>query len=147
MDLEKPGLKKTLALTNLDSKKHGTNIGLKNMSNFRELCLIKTMRNVICCLKVRVLIHISTKFFRLNIVLIITHWKMEVLKFTFLIIKYRVCRQYWSNEQICLELKVWMSSFLNNRSSHLEVSNKKVFLKLLQNSLKKSKISVMQSLI
>ena len=37
------------------------------------------------------------------------------------------CRQYWLSEQICLELKVWMLSFLNIRSSRLEVSCKKVF--------------------
>ena len=40
---------------NLDPEKPGTNIGLKNMSDFRWLCFIKTMRNVIYCLKVRVL--------------------------------------------------------------------------------------------
>ena len=38
-----------------------------------------------------------------------------------------------------------MSSFLNIRSSRLEVSYKKVFLKFLQNSLKISKLSVVQS--
>ena len=32
--------------------KHGINMGLKNMSDFRELRFIKTMRNVIYCLKV-----------------------------------------------------------------------------------------------
>ena len=31
------------------------NIGLKNMSDFRELRFIKTMRNVSYCLKIRVL--------------------------------------------------------------------------------------------
>ena len=38
-----------------DPEKPGINIGLKNMSDFRELCVIKTMRNVIYCLNVRVL--------------------------------------------------------------------------------------------
>ena len=45
----------TRSLKNLDPEKPGINIGLKNMSDFRELCFIKTMRNVIYCLKVRVL--------------------------------------------------------------------------------------------
>ena len=44
-------------------------MGLKNMSDFRELCFKKIMRNVICCLKVH---RYLTKFFRLKIVLIIT---------------------------------------------------------------------------
>ena len=39
------------------------------------------------------------------------------------------CRHYWSSEQICLELKVWVSSFLNIRSSRLEVASTKVVLK------------------
>ena len=45
----------------MNPEKHGINMGLKNMSNFRELCSIKTMRNVIlkslviCRLKVHVL--------------------------------------------------------------------------------------------
>ena len=42
-------------LKNLDPEKPGINIELKNMSDFRQLCFIKTMRNVIYCLKVRVL--------------------------------------------------------------------------------------------
>ena len=46
------------------------------------------------------------------------------------------CQQYWSSEQICLELKVWMSHFLNIGSSRPKVSHKKVFLKTLQNLLK-----------
>ena len=58
LDLEKPGLSKTWTLKNLDPKTHGINIGLKCMSEFRELCFIKTMRKVIYCLKVRVLIDI-----------------------------------------------------------------------------------------
>ena len=45
----------------MNPEKHGTNMGLKNMYDFRELCSIKTMLNVIlknlkiCCLKVHVL--------------------------------------------------------------------------------------------
>ena len=38
-----------------DPEKPGINIGLKNMSDFRELCFTKTIRNVSYCLKVRVL--------------------------------------------------------------------------------------------
>ena len=38
----------------MDAKKLGINMGLKK-SEFRELCFLKTMRNAICCLKVRVL--------------------------------------------------------------------------------------------
>ena len=45
---------KPRTLKHLDPEKHGINIGLKNMSDFRELCFIKTMRSVIYCLKVRV---------------------------------------------------------------------------------------------
>ena len=37
----------------MDPEKHGINMGLKNISNFRKLYFIKTMHNVICCLKVR----------------------------------------------------------------------------------------------
>ena len=36
----------------MDPEKHGINMGLKNMSDFRKLCFKKAMRNVICCLKV-----------------------------------------------------------------------------------------------
>ena len=36
-------------------EKPGINIGLKNMSDFRELCFTKTICNVSYCLKVRVL--------------------------------------------------------------------------------------------
>ena len=50
-----PGPRKTWTLKNLDPEKHGINIGLKNMSDFRELCFTKTIRNVSYCLKVRVL--------------------------------------------------------------------------------------------
>ena len=47
--------RKPWTLKNLDPEKHGINIGFKNMSDFRELCFIKTMHNVIYNLKVRVL--------------------------------------------------------------------------------------------
>ena len=49
-----------------------------------------------------------------------------------------LCKQYWSSEQICLELNVWMSRFLYIRGSRLEVSCKEGVLKIkiLQNSLK-----------
>ena len=33
-----------LDLKNLEPEKHGINMGLKSMSDFRELCFIKTMR-------------------------------------------------------------------------------------------------------
>ena len=52
---EKPGPRKTWTLKNLDPEKPGINIGLKNMSDFRELCFTKTIRNVSYSLKVRVL--------------------------------------------------------------------------------------------
>ena len=39
----------------LDPEKHGIDIGLKYMSDFRELCFIKTMCSVFYSLKVRVL--------------------------------------------------------------------------------------------
>ena len=45
-----------------------------------------------------------------------------------------VCQQFWSSEKNCLELKLWMSSFLYIRSSRPKVSCKKVLLKILQNS-------------
>ena len=54
----------------LDPEKHGIDIGLKYMSDFRELCFIKTMCSVFYSLKVRVLTDIETKFFRLKVVLI-----------------------------------------------------------------------------
>ena len=41
-----------------DSEKHGINMRLKDMSGFGELHFIKTMRNVICCLKVHLLTNI-----------------------------------------------------------------------------------------
>ena len=46
---------RTRTLKNLDPEKPGVNIGLKNMSDFRELCFIKTIRNMSYGLKVRVL--------------------------------------------------------------------------------------------
>ena len=36
----------------MDPEKHGINIGLKIMSNFRQLHFMKAMRNVIRCLKI-----------------------------------------------------------------------------------------------
>ena len=36
----------------MDPEKHGINMGLKNMCGLGELFLNKTMRNVICCLKI-----------------------------------------------------------------------------------------------
>ena len=55
LDTEKSGPLKTWTLKSLDPEKPGINIGLKNMSDFRELCFIKTIRNVSYCLNVRVL--------------------------------------------------------------------------------------------
>ena len=55
LDPEKTEPLKTWTLKNLDPEKHGINIGLKNMCDFTEFCFIKTMCNVIYCLKVRVL--------------------------------------------------------------------------------------------
>ena len=45
----------TRTLKNRDPEKPGISIGLKNMSDFRELCFIKIIHNVSYCLKVRVL--------------------------------------------------------------------------------------------
>ena len=42
---------KTFTLKNLDPEKLGINIGLENMSDFRELRIMKTIRNVSYCLK------------------------------------------------------------------------------------------------
>ena len=50
-----PGPWKTWILKNLDPEKPGINIGLKNMSDFRELWFTKNIRNVSNCLKVRAL--------------------------------------------------------------------------------------------
>ena len=64
-------------------------------------------------------------------------WKFWNLRFYLSNIVYLL---YWSIEQICWEIKVWMSSFLNIRSSHLEFTNcKKMFLKFLENSSKNIK--------
>ena len=46
-DPEKPGHKKTWNLKNIDPEKHGINMGLKNMSEFRDLYFKKTVGNVI----------------------------------------------------------------------------------------------------
>ena len=51
LDPEKPGLLKTWTLKNIDPEKYGGHMGFKNISDFRELFCLKTMRNVICCLK------------------------------------------------------------------------------------------------
>ena len=88
---EQPGPWKTWTLKNLDPEKHGTNIGLKYMSDFRELCFINTMRNVIYCLKVRVRTDIEIKVFRLKIVLATVKWKLWNLRFSSSNI---VCWQY-----------------------------------------------------
>ena len=40
------------------------------------------------------------------------------------------CQQYWLSEQICLELKIWMWSFLNKFSKYF------LKIKILQNSPK-----------
>ena len=45
----------TWTLKHLDPEKHEINIGLKYVCDFRELYFIKTMPNVIYCLKVCVL--------------------------------------------------------------------------------------------
>ena len=46
------------------------------------------------------------------------------------------CQQYWSSEQISLEIKVWVSSFPSIRSSSPELFPKKGVLKIiLQNSV------------
>ena len=47
LDAEKPGLWKTLTLKKLDPEMHESWKTWKNMSDFRELCSIKTMRNVV----------------------------------------------------------------------------------------------------
>ena len=52
---EKAAPWKIWTLKNLDTEKPGINIGLQNMSDFRELCFTKTIRNVSYCFKVRVL--------------------------------------------------------------------------------------------
>ena len=53
----------------MDSEKHGIIMGLQTMSDFRELCFKKIIRNVICPLKVH---RYLTKIFRLKVVLVIT---------------------------------------------------------------------------
>ena len=39
----------------MDPEYHGTSMGNKIISGFRDLCFITTMHNVICCLKLGVL--------------------------------------------------------------------------------------------
>ena len=56
---QKNWISKTWALKNMDPEKHRINMRLKNMFDFRELCFIKTMHNVICYLKVLLLTDIS----------------------------------------------------------------------------------------
>ena len=53
----------------MDLEKHGINIGLNNMCDFRQLRFKKSILNVVCCLKVH---RYLTTFFRLKIVLLIT---------------------------------------------------------------------------
>ena len=37
----------------MDPRKHGINMRLKNMADFRETCFVKIIPSVICCVKVR----------------------------------------------------------------------------------------------
>ena len=65
LDQKTPGTRKTWTLKNLDPEKPGplktwilktwSKYGIKNMSDLRELCFMKIMRYVNCCLKVHVL--------------------------------------------------------------------------------------------
>ena len=61
MRIEEATSKTWIRTLDLDPEKHEIDMGLKNISDFVELCFIKTMRNMIknilkiCCLKVRVL--------------------------------------------------------------------------------------------
>ena len=61
MRIEEATSKTWIRTLDQDPEKHGIDMGLKNISDFVELCFIKTMRNMIknilkiCCLKVRVL--------------------------------------------------------------------------------------------
>ena len=41
--LKKPGRRKIWTLQNMDPGKHEINMGLKNLSDFRKLCFIKTI--------------------------------------------------------------------------------------------------------
>ena len=127
----------------MDSEKLGINMGLKNMSDFRELCFKKIIRIVICCLEVHSYL---TIFFRKkncsynNSTVKWKSWKhqdglcfsgfMDPNKQNLLFYSSNVaCQQYWSSEKICLELKVLMSKFLDIRSSRPKVSCKKGVLK------------------
>ena len=51
--LEKSGPRKTWTLKNMDPEKHGMNMGLKYVTFFTTF--YKDYRNVICCLKLRLL--------------------------------------------------------------------------------------------
>ena len=119
----------------MDPGKFEINIGLKKMSDFRELYFIKTMRNAVCYLKV----HKCMKKNKTK-----TN-KQKRLRFCSSNI---ACQQYWSSEQICSELKVWMSNFLNIKSSRPSISCKKGVLKIknLQNSLKIIRYAVFKSI-
>ena len=57
LEPEKPGPKNSWTLKNMDMdpEYHGTSMGNKIISGFRDLCFITTMHNVICCLKLGVL--------------------------------------------------------------------------------------------
>ena len=90
------------------------------------------------------------RFFRLKIVVIITqpqNWScgnIKDIKFHYTNMFFKLhgnkiqnlrfclsniaCWKFWWSEQICWELKVWMSNFLNIRSSHLDVYCKKEVL-------------------
>ena len=93
---EKPEPRNTWTLKNPNPESQ-MNKGSKNLSDVRDLFFIKTMRNVICSLKVR-LLRYQSKFFRLKFVLKITQLLLKILSSV---------------------------KFLNIRSSHLEVFCKK----------------------
>ena len=123
-----PGPWKNWALKNMDSEKHGINMGLKNMSDFRELRFKNIMSNVIWCLKVHR--YLTTLFLYYNSPL---KWKLWKVYFSnFMDHKTQnprfyssniACQQYWSGEKNCIAV-VWRCPV------------KKVSLKRLQNSLK-----------
>ena len=64
---------------------------------------------------------------------------MEVLKFTFLLIKYSVRTMLMERTNLLRIKCLNISGYLNIRSSRLEEYCKKVFLTFLQNSLKNIK--------
>ena len=130
---------KTWTLKNMDPGKHGVNMGL-NLKICLNLvsCFIKTMRTMICCLTVyRYIIKMQQQ--QQN-----KKEKKNKAKRKKICSSNIACQQYWSSEQIGLELKVWMSTFLNIRTSRPEVSCKKGVLKMiiLQNSLKNNLYAV-----